>query len=91
MRNKACTTARHGSKQKVRSKATILELYNRRVEQHAQGRNVRKEVAREVGHPEHHHAALEDNHLEAVLTVAEMLETLCWTAPAIMGASSLST
>ena len=35
LRDKACTTARHGSKQKVWSKATILELYNQRVEQHA--------------------------------------------------------
>ena len=41
------------------------------------GRNVRKEVAREVVHPRHYHAVFEDDYLGAVLTVAEMLETLC--------------
>ena len=91
LRDKACTTARHGSKQKVRSKATTPELYNRRVEQHARGRNVREEVAREAVRARHYHVALEDDYLGDVLMVAEMLATLCWTAPATKGSSSLST
>ena len=76
---------------KLGAKATTPELYNRRVEQHARGRNVREEVAYEAVRARHYHVALEDDYLGGDLMVAEMLATLCWTAPATKGSSSLST